>query len=143
MDLTHDELTKLLTVEARKKKPVTEEERERMALDWFDEHLGPGDENALNALLLIAKGGAPIEGVDRYGMPVTKTPSYSVRVAAWELLMTRHRGRPAQKVEIVTKQGPAERWDPDKLELEDLRELKRLKEKSSAVDAEFTEEKVK
>ncbi len=142
LNLTPDELTKLLAVEAKKRtKGPTEEEREARMLAWFDEHLGPGDEVALNALLMIAKGTGTwtdTDSVDRNGMPQIKLPSYGVRIAAWDLLMTRHRGRPTQKVEVTTKQGPAQRWDPDKLELEDLRELKRLKEKSEAVDAEFT-----
>lgn len=122
---------------------IDEAERERRALDWFDRNLGPGDERALDDLLLIATGRVSTEGLDRNGNPVTKRPTYGDRIAAWDLLMTRHRGRPVSKVEIKGQLSVADKWDPDSLTLEEIRELKKLADKATTpvVDAEFTEDK--
>lgn len=122
---------------------IDEAERERRAMEWFDSNLGPGDERALDHLLAIATGQASTEALSRMGDPVTKRPSFGERIAAWDLLMTRHRGRPAQKIEVADARLAEAKWDPDSLTLEELRELKKLTEKATSpvVDADFTEDK--
>lgn len=133
-----DELDELL-------KPTSDEldevERERRAMAYLDEHLGPGDEKAYAAILRIAKGEVSAEHLDSTGKPTTKRPSYAQQLAAWDMLMNRHRGRPVAKVTVEDKRKPAaQKWDPDALELEELRELKRLAEKAQtpAIEGEFT-----
>ncbi len=126
------------------KAPATEEEREKATLDWFDRNLGAGDELAYTEILAIAKGLISEEHLDRNGNPSTKRPSYSDRLAAWDLLINRHRGRPAQKVEVTTKSSNVEKWNPEMLELDDLRELRRLRAKlakaevTPIIDGDFT-----
>lgn len=137
MKFDEEELAKVLPKQIT---PPTEADREVATLEWFDRNLGAGDELAYKEILLIAKGLVTEEHLDRNGNPSTKRPSYSDRLAAWDMLINRHRGRPAQKVEVTTKSTTVEKWDPSKLEIEDLKELKRLHAKvtSDIIEAEFT-----
>lgn len=133
VQLTRTLLLDVVPVKAAPVKPVgpfTETQREEAQLDWFDANLGAGDEVLLDELLRIALGQASVEGIDSKGNMRTKRPSFSDQVQAAQVLMDRHRGRPTQKtlVEVVPKETG--RWDPDKLELSDLKALKAIRQKA-------------
>ncbi len=118
-------------------KPVTEAIRDARSLAWLDEHLGPGDERLQAFLLSVVNGTATMEGFTKDGRPTTKRPTFSDRILAADKLRTYHRGTPTQKVEVTAQRSKADLWDPDKLELEEIRELRRLQEKAT-IQGEFT-----
>lgn len=122
---------------------LSDEEKERRTQAYLDRELGEGDEKMYPLLLAIARGKASIEVLDRFGNPKTKVPSFADQMQAIDMLLNRHRGRPVQKHEHDLKPAAAGKWDPDKLALEELRQMRQLAEKANAVDVEFTEEKEK
>lgn len=145
--MTDEEAAKALGLSSKppvaKTKQLTDEEKEQRTQAFLDRELGEGDEKVYAEILKVARGEVSMEVLTRAGDPATKRPSFSDRLQAWGMLLDRHRGRPVQKHQHDLKPPADTKWDPDKLELEDLRQMRRLAEKGTVVEGTFTEDKDK
>lgn len=124
---------------------LTDEQKEERTQAFLDRELGEGDEKVYAEVLKIARGEVAMEVLTRSGDPATKRPSFSDRLQAWDMLLNRHRGRPVQKHQHDLKPPADTKWNPDNLELEELRMARQLAEKATTpvIEGTFTEDKDK
>lgn len=117
----------------------------------LDTLIGKNGERALEELKALAEGqvvkvNVPVAGIPGAYTVLEVAASVRERIYVWELLLAYQQGRPKQQV-AIEHSTERRRYDPSKLSLKELEQLKALEEKAfvpaleaGAIDAEFTEE---